>query len=367
MKTPFLDLRASYHELKSEIDSAIHKVLESGHYILGDEVESFEREFAVYCDSNYTVGVANGLDALFLSLLALGVGPGDEVIVPSNTFVATWLAVSRCGAVPVPVEPDSLTFNINANRIEAAITQKTKVIMPVHLYGRPADMTKILAIAEKHGLKVIEDAAQAQGAKYNGKPIGGHGDAVAWSFYPGKNLGAFGDGGAITTNNKALAEKLRSLRNYGSSQKYVNDFKGLNSRLDPIQAATLSVKLKYLGEWNKRRRDIAITYLGDIDNDLVILPSVADNEEASWHLFVIQCKERDKMQRHLECNGIGSLIHYPIAPHLQRAYEDLGYKEGAFPIAEKLQQTVLSIPIGPQLSSEHVNGIVSAVNCFKLL
>lgn len=353
MNVPFLDLRAAYLELKPEIDEAIARVLDSGWYILGQEVEAFEEEFAAYCDSKYAVGVANGFDALHLALLAMGVEKGDEVIVPSNTYIATWLAVSQCGAVPVPVEPDERTYNIDPARIEAAITQRTRVILPVHLYGQPADIDSILAVASKYGLRVLEDAAQAHGARYKNKRVGGHGDAVAWSFYPGKNLGALGDGGAVTTDDPEVADRIRVLRNYGSRVKYVNEAKGVNSRLDPIQAAVLRVKLIHLDEWNSRRKALASFYLSHLQS-CVGLPFVPKWAEPAWHLFVVRSKDRDALQKQLSNSGIGTLIHYPIPPHLQEAYKNLGYQPGDFPIAESMAQEVLSLPIGPHLQSEHL-------------
>jgi dTDP-4-amino-4,6-dideoxygalactose transaminase len=319
MKVPFLDLKASYIEIQPEIDAAIKRVLESGLYILGEEVSSFEREFSSYCEASYCVGLANGLDALHLALLALGVKEGDEVIVPSNTYIATWLAVSHCGATPVPVEPDSATYNIDPARIEAAITPLTKVILPVHLYGQPADMDAILAIARKHGLKVLEDAAQAHGARYKGKRLGAHGDVVAWSFYPGKNLGAFGDGGAITTDDKEIANCIRVLSNYGSRVKYINDVQGFNSRLDPMQAAILSVKLKYLDVWNDRRKKNAKQYLDEIKNPNIVLPEIIDAVDPVWHLFVVRHPKRAFLQSALKEFGIDTGIHYPIPPHCQGA------------------------------------------------
>lgn len=348
---PFLDLREAYLELKGEVNDAVTRVLDSGWYILGPEVDAFEAEFAAYCETSHAVGVANGLDALHLALRAMGVGPGDEVIVPSNTYIATWLAVSQCGATPVPVEPVEATHNIDPARIEAAITSRTKVILPVHLYGQPADMEPILAIARKHGLRVLEDAAQAHGARYKGKRIGGHGDAVAWSFYPGKNLGALGDGGAVTTNDGELAERLRVLRNYGSRQKYVNEVQGFNSRLDPIQAAVLRVKLRHLDEWNARRAGIARQYLEGFRHSDLILPQVPDWAEPAWHLFVIRHLQRDRLQGLLGEVGIGTLIHYPIPPHRQQAYADAGFPAAAFPLASRLADEVLSLPMGPHLSA----------------
>jgi dTDP-4-amino-4,6-dideoxygalactose transaminase len=349
VRIPFLDLAASYQELKQEVDAAIDRVLASGWYILGPELEAFEAEYAAYCGARHCVGVANGLDALHLALRAMGVGPGDEVIVPSNTYIATWLAVSQCGAVPVPVEPDPETFNIDPAQIEAAITPHTKVILPVHLYGQPADLDPILWIARAHGLKVLEDAAQAHGARYKGRRIGSHGDAVAWSFYPGKNLGALGDAGAITTNDDELADRLRVLRNYGSRVKYVNEVPGWNSRLDPLQAAVLRVKLQHLDAWNARRAEIAGLYREKLAGSGVALPAVPAWAEPVWHLFVIRHPRRDAVQQALNEAGIGTLIHYPIPPHRQQAYANLGYPAGAFPIAERLADDVLSLPMGPHL------------------
>jgi len=297
MKIPFLDLKAAYSELQPEIDEAVKRVLESGWYILGKEVDEFEREYAAFCEAKYCVGLANGLDALHLGLLALGVKEGDEVIVPSNTYIATWLAVSHCGATPVPVEPNESTYNIDPALIEAAITPRTKVILPVHLYGQPADLDPILAIARKHGLKVLEDGAQAHGARYKGKRIGAHGDIVAWSFYPGKNLGAYGDGGAVTTNDAEIADNIRQLRNYGSHIKYINDIKGFNSRLDPMQAAILSVKLKVLDDWNARRTNIANRYHDELVNSGLMLPFTPDWAEPVWHLYVVQHPKRDTLQK----------------------------------------------------------------------
>lgn len=364
---PFLDLRVAYLELKAEIDSAVARVLDSGWYVLGEEVEAFEEEWATYCQAKHAVGVANGLDALHLALLAMGAGPGDEVIVPSNTYIATWLAVSQSGATPVPVEPDERTYNIDPARIEAAITPRTKVIMPVHLYGQPANLDPILAIARKHKLQVLEDAAQAHGAQYKGQRIGAHGDAVAWSFYPGKNLGALGDGGAVTTNDAKIAERIRALRNYGSRVKYVNDVQGYNSRLDPIQAAVLRVKLKVLDEWNGRRKLIAAEYLSHMRDSIsqTTLPFVPDYADPVWHLFVIRQSNRDHLQQYLTDAGIGTVIHYPIPPHLQGAYATMGKRGGDFPIAEAIAAEVLSLPIGPQTTKEDVAQVCAALSAWK--
>lgn len=348
---PFLDLKAPHIELRDEINEAINRVIDSGWYILGPEVDAFEADYAAYCQASFCVGLANGLDALHLALLAMDVGPGDEVIVPSNTYIATWLAVSQTGATPVPVEPVEATYNIDPALIEAAITPRTKVILPVHLYGQSADMDPIIAIARKHGLRVLEDGAQAHGARYKGKRIGAHGDAVAWSFYPGKNLGALGDGGAVTTDDPVIAERIRVLRNYGSKVKYYNEVQGYNSRLDPIHAAVLRVKLKYLDEWNDRRRNLAQKYLAGLSNTKLILPVVPEWAEPVWHLFVIRSEKRDQLQQSLTDAGIGSLIHYPVSPHRQQAYANAGFNKDEFPLASKMADEVLSLPIGPQLSS----------------
>jgi dTDP-4-amino-4,6-dideoxygalactose transaminase len=306
------------------------------------------------------VGVANGLDALHLALVAMGVGVGDEVIVPSNTYIATWLAVSQCGATPIPVEPLESTYNLDPGKIEAAITPRTKAILPVHLYGQPADLDPILALARKHGLRVLEDAAQAHGARYKGRRIGGHGDVVAWSFYPGKNLGALGDAGAVTTNNPKIADRIRVLRNYGSRLKYVNEVQGYNSRLDPVQAVALRVKLKYLDEWNARRKAIAARFAAELEG--VVLPKVPEWAEPAWHLYVVQHAKRDALQKSLQEAGIRTLIHYPIPPHLQQAYQNLGYVAGQFPIAEGLANRVLSLPMGPQLDVAGVEAVIIALN-----
>jgi dTDP-4-amino-4,6-dideoxygalactose transaminase len=346
---PFLDLGAAYRELKPEIDAAVARVLASGWYVLGDEVEAFESEFAAYVEAAHCIGVGNGLDALELALRAMGVGEGDEVIVPSHTFIATWLAVSRCGAVPVPVEPLEATCNIDPSRIEAAITGRTKVIVPVHLYGQPADLDPILAVARRHRLRVLEDAAQAHGARYKGRRIGAHGDAAAWSFYPGKNLGALGDGGAVTTNDREIADRLRLLRNYGSRQKYVHEARGLNSRLDAIQAAVLRVKLSHLDKWNARRQAIAAAYCEALRNSDVSLPVAAAGCSPVWHLFVVRHPERNVLAGRLATAGMETLVHYPTPPHLQQAYRAATLGGARYRIAERLANEVLSLPIGPHL------------------
>lgn len=357
----FLDLGAAYSELRMEIDAAVSRVLASGHFILGPEVDAFETEYATYCGARHAIGVANGLDALTLSLQAMDVTQGDEVIVPSNTYIATWLAVSHCGATPVPVEPDPVTHNIDPARIEAAITPRTKVILPVHLYGQPADMDPILAIARSYSLRVLEDGAQAHGARYKGQRIGAHGDAVAWSFYPGKNLGALGDAGAITTSDDALADRLRVLRNYGSRVKYVNEVQGFNSRLDPLQAAVLRVKLAHLDAWNARRQSVAALYRRNLNECGLVLPHVPDWAEPAWHLFVIRHEQRDNLQARLAEVGVGTLIHYPIPPHRQRAYTQLGIAPDAYPLANRLAQEVLSLPMGPHLLPEQAARVVEAL------
>jgi dTDP-4-amino-4,6-dideoxygalactose transaminase len=336
-------------------------VLDSGWYIGGSHVEAFEREFAAYSEAAHCVGVANGLDALTLALEAFGVGPGDEVIVPSHTFIATWLAVSRRGAAIVPVEPDPATLNIDPARVEAAITGRTRAIIPVHLYGQPVDLDPILEIAQHRDLVVIEDAAQAHGARYKGRRIGSHGHAVAWSFYPGKNLGAMGDAGAVTTNDAEAAKRIRALGNYGSSLKYVNDVRGYNSRLDPLQAAILLVKLRHLDEWNARRAAIAAFYTDRLSGLGAGLPHVPNWAEPAWHLFVVQTPERDRLAAQLREAGVQTIIHYPIPPHLQAAYADIELKAGALPEAERLAKTVLSLPIGPQLAQDDAERVVTAV------
>ncbi len=356
MKVPFLDFVKPYEELKAELDEAYFRFMRSAWYVLGHEVEAFEREFADYCGVKHCVGVGNGLEALHLTLRAYGIGENDEVIVPSNTYIATWLAVSYAGAIPVPVEPDAKTFNLDPNRIEAAITRRTKAVMPVHLYGQPADMNPIMTIARKHRLKVIEDNAQAQGARYKGRRTGSLGDAAGNSFYPGKNLGAYGEAGAVTTNDKELADKIRVLRNYGSQKKYYNEVKGYNSRLDELQAAFLRVKLKKLDAWNARRRDAAAHYLSRMSGlSGLTLPFVPTWAEPVWHLFVVRHCKRDALQQKLTEADIGTLIHYPVPPHLSGAYADRKWKRGTFPIAEELADTVLSLPMGPHLSKTQVD------------
>jgi len=354
LNIPFVGLKAEYNQTKDEVAVAFKNVMESGSFILGREVSSFESEFANYCGVKYCVGTANGLEALFLVLKAWDIGLNDEVIVPSNTYIATWLAISHTGAIPVPVEPDERTYNIDPEKIETAITDKTKAILPVHLYGQPAEMDKICKIAKKFGLKVLEDAAQGHGASYQNKKVGSLGDAAGFSFYPSKNLGAFGDGGAITTNDQELAEKIVDLRNYGSHEKYVNQVIGYNSRLDELMAAFLRVKLQYLDKWNVHRKKIANWYLEKLKSSFekLILPVIPSWVDPCWHLFVVRSSKRDDLQFKLTKMGISTLIHYPIPPHMQKAYKHLGYSSGSFPIAEKLANEVLSLPMGIHLNEE---------------
>ena len=366
MRVPFLDLKAPYAELRDEMDAAYRRVMQSGWFILGDELAAFEAEFAAYCGAKYCVGVGNGLDALHLILRALKVGPGDEVIVPANTYIATWLAVSYAGATPVPVEPDERTYNLAPARIEEAITSRTKAVMPVHLYGQPADMDAIKEVAGQYGLKVIEDAAQAHGARYKGRRAGSLADAAGFSFYPGKNLGALGDGGAVVTDDAALADSVRLLRNYGSRVKYDHESQGYNSRLDELQAALLRAKLARLDEWNERRKQWAAVYLQQLEGvpDLT-LPFVPEQVEPVWHLFVVRHPERQRLQEHLNAAGVGTLIHYPCPPHLQKAYADLGYGQADFPLSERLSEEVLSLPMGPHLSAEALEHIISHLSSFQ--
>ncbi len=360
-RIPFLDLAAAYAELQDELDAAALRVMASGQFILGPEVSAFETEFAAYCDTRHAVGVGSGLDALRLILLGYGIGQGDEVIVPSNTFIATWLAVTQAGATPLPVEPDPVTHNVTAEAVEAAITPYTKAIMPVHLYGQPADMDAIMALGRDRGIPVVEDAAQAHGARYRGRRAGGLGDAAAFSFYPGKNLGAMGDAGAVTTDDGELAERVRMLRNYGSTIKYHHDVPGLNSRLDSLQAAALRLKLRRLDEWNERRRALAARYLEQLAGvHGLVLPAAADWAEPVWHLFVVRHPQRDALQQRLSEAGVDTIIHYPIPPHLSGAYAP-AFEGGALPLAERLAGEVLSLPMGPHLAFEDADTVAAAV------
>ena len=355
----FLDLKRINAAFDTAIRAGIARVIDSGWYILGEECAAFEREFAAFCGTRHCIGVANGLDALTLVLRAYGIGPGDEVIVPSNTFIATWLAVSQAGAQPVPVEPDAQTHNIDPTRIAEAITPRTRAILPVHLYGQPADMAPILEIARRFGLKVIEDAAQAHGARYQGQRAGSLGDAAGFSFYPGKNLGALGDGGAITTSDDELAAKLRMLRNYGSSIKYHHEVAGVNSRLDEIQAAVLRAKLPALDADNAARRAVAAAYQEALAGTPLQLPQVIAAAESAWHLMVVGSARRAEVQAALSRAQIGHLVHYPMACHLQPAYTGQGWP--ALPIAERLQGEVLSLPMAPYMGPDDVAEVARVV------
>ncbi len=358
---PFLDVGAGYRELRDELDAAYRRVMDAGWFVLGKEVAEFEREFAAYCDSQHCVSLGNGLDALHLALRALDVGPGHEVIVPANTFIATWLAVSAVGAVPVAVEPDS-TFNIDPHAVERAITPRTKAIIVVHLYGQPADVDAIRELAHDRGIKVIEDAAQAHGARYRGRRVGSLSDCACFSFYPGKNLGAFGDGGAVTTQDTELAERLWKLRNYGSQRKYEHDSIGTNSRLDELQAAFLRVKLRHIDEWNERRCQLANIYQQSFRHaPEVRTPEVPAWAEPVWHLYVARHPHRDQLHKHLTNEGIGSMVHYPIPPHRSGAYATSIWRGGALPITERMAQEVLSLPMGPHLSESDATQVVEAV------
>lgn len=364
MTIPFVTFKPLEIELEKELRSAFERVFNRSWYIEGVEDEAFEKNFAKYCNTKYCVGVGNGLDALMLALKSLGVGKGDEVIVPSNTYIATALAVTYVGAKPVFVEPDIRTFNINPNLIESAITPKTKAIMPVHLYGQACDMDSIMDISRKYNLYVIEDCAQAHGASYNGKCIGSFGDIAGFSFYPGKNLGALGDAGAIVTNSEDLANRVRALGNYGSDYKYHHIYQGNNSRLDEIQAAFLAVKLPYLDQINVERRRIADKYLAGISNPEIILPFVDENCVPVWHIFGIRCKRRNQLEKFLNERGIGTNKHYPIPIHMQECYKNLGLKKGDFPIAEEISATELSIPMYYGMKEEEIQFIIDSINSF---
>nr|WP_202387557.1 DegT/DnrJ/EryC1/StrS family aminotransferase [Qipengyuania pelagi] len=357
-----MDLKKITGAAREDLIEAAARVIDSGWFVLGEEVRRFESQFAAYCETSRCVGVANGLDALTLGLRAMAIGPGDEVIVPSNTYIATWLAVSHLGATPVPVEPDERTYNLDPHRIASAITERTKAIMPVHLYGQPADLDSIRTVAGRHGLQVLEDGAQAQGARYRGRRLGGGNSIVAWSFYPGKNLGALGDGGAVTCGDVDLADRLATFRNYGSRTKYHNEVIGYNSRLDEIHAAFLQVKLARLDAENDRRRAIAGRYLSDMQSSGLLLPFVPDWAEPVWHVFVVRHPARNDFAQRLAREGIGTVIHYPVPPHLQPAYASLGLGKGSFPISEAIHDEVISLPIGPSMSEEQVDHVIDAVN-----
>jgi dTDP-4-amino-4,6-dideoxygalactose transaminase len=367
IKVPFNDFKAPYLELKVEFDEAYHRFMESGWLVLGKETSAFEEEYAAFCEAAYCVGVANGLEALHLALRALDCGPGDEVIVPTNTYIATWLAVTQVGATPVPVEPDPSTYNLDPAQVEAAISPRTKVILAVNLYGQPCDYDPLQALARKHGIKLAIDNAQAHGARYKGRRVGGIADVECHSFYPSKNLGAFGEAGAITTHDPDLADRIRVLRNYGSRIRYHNEVPGYNSRIDELQAAFLRVKLRHLDEWNARRTAIAEQYLTAL-RPLVSnlsLPVVPPWASPVWHLFVIRHPQRDALQKHLDDFGIQTIIHYPTPPHLSGAYQSLGMLPGAFPIAEQLADEVLSLPIGPHTPPAHVDEVCQALMAWQ--
>lgn len=365
MNIPFVSFKPLEKELDTELRAAFERVYTNSWYIEGKEDEKFEAAFAEYCESKYCVGTGNGLDSLMLALKALGISSGDEVIVPSNTYIATALAVTYVGAKPVFVEPDIRTFDVDPNRIEEAITSKTKAIMPVHLYGQPCDMDPIVEVAKKHNLYIVEDCAQAHGATYKGKKIGSFGDAAGFSFYPGKNLGALGDAGATVTNSKELADKVRALGNYGSDYKYHHIYQGNNSRLDEMQAAFLAAKLPVLDKVNENRRATAKKYLEGIKNKEVVLPYVPEYANPVWHIFGIRCKRRKELEEFLNSKGIGTNKHYPIPMHLQECYKDLGFKKGDFPIAEEISETELSIPMYYGMTDEEVQYVIDAINAFK--
>ena len=365
MQVPFVSFKPLEKELDSQLRAAFNRVYERSWYIDGCEDKAFEQAFAAYCHTDYCVGCGNGLDALMLVLKAWDIGVGDEVIVPSNTFIATALAVTYVGATPVFVEPDIRTYNIDPTKIEEKITANTKAIMPVHLYGQPCDMDPIMQIAEKYNLYVLEDCAQAHGATYKGKVIGSFGDAAGFSFYPGKNLGALGDAGATVTNDKALADKVRALGNYGSDYKYHHIYKGSNSRLDELQAAFLSAKLPLMDQVNENRRYIAERYRKGITNPKIILPYVPEYAVPVWHLFAVRCKNRDALAEYLAEKGIGTNKHYPIAMHLQDCYADLNIPKGSLPIAEEISATELSLPIYYGMTEEEIDYVIDAVNAFQ--
>jgi dTDP-4-amino-4,6-dideoxygalactose transaminase len=365
MIVPFLSFAPQHGPIREDILAAIAAVYDKQWYVLGDQVVAFEKAYAEFSTAKYCIGVANGLDALHLALEVLGVGPGDEVLVPSNTYIATWLAVSFVGATPIPIEPNPATYNIDPARLEAAISPRTKGIMPVHLYGQACEMGPILKVARQHGLWVVEDNAQSQGATWDGKVTGSFGNVNATSFYPGKNLGALGDAGAITTDDEELDAKLRTLRNYGSQKKYYNEVIGHNSRLDELQAAVLNVKLPKLMDWTQQRKDVAVIYnqylagIGDL-----ILPDIALGATHVYHLYVVRTTHRDALQQHLQERQIGTLIHYPVPPHCQQAYEHLGIKEGSLPIAEELARTSLSLPMWPGMQKKEVAVVATAIRDF---
>lgn len=366
MRVPFADFKPMHNELRSELDAAYARVLENSNFIQGPECVAFEKEFAAFCGAEYCIGVATGLDAIYLILRALGIGEGDEVIVPSNTFIATALAVSYCGACPVFVEPILETYNIDPARIEEKITERTKAIIAVHLQGRPADMDPIVEIAKRNHLKLVEDAAQAHGTCYKGRRIGTFGDAAAFSFYPGKNLGALGDGGCVVTNNKKIADTVRAMGNYGSDRKYHHVYQGSNSRLDELQAAFLRVKLPHLEKWNADRQKTAARYLSEIRNPLIQLPLPTDDTFMHiYHVFAVRCEKRDELAAYLKEKGILTVIHYPVPMHLQPCYQCLNISEGSLPIAEQISRTVLSLPMFYGMTDEQIDYVIDAINNFS--
>ena len=364
-KVPFLDLSVQHRAIREDLVAAATAVIDSGWYILGGEVQAFEREFAAFCGVKHCIGVGNGLEALQITLRAMNVGPGDEVIVPSNTFIATWLAVTGVGATIVPVEPDPASHNLDPALLEQAITARTKVIIPVHLYGHPADMDPINAVAQRHRLKVIEDAAQAHGALYRGRKAGSLGHAAGFSFYPGKNLGALGDGGAVTTDDDELADQIRLIRNYGSKKKYEHLVKGCNSRLDEMQAALLRVKLRSLEQGNEARRGIVARYVAELANRGIEVVEPLPDTVSSWHLFVVSAADRERLRTHLQDHGVETMIHYPVAPHLQPAYAEIDYGGRTFPIAERLQNRVLSLPLFPGMTEQQVDQVLGAIATWR--
>lgn len=364
MNVPFLDIKAQYLECKEEFDSCYKRVMASGWYLIGNELSAFEEEFAAYCGARYCVGVGTGLDALQLILMGLDIGEGAEVLVPSHTFIATWFAVSATGAVPIPVEIDPTSYCIDPTLLEQAITPRTKAILPVHLYGQPAEMSAINQVARQYDLYVIEDAAQAHGAEYHAKKTGNLGDAAAFSFYPGKNLGAFGDGGAVVTNNHKLAERILRLRNYGSPKKYYHMERGLNSRLDELQATVLRVKLKRLDAWNERRRQVADRYLQELAQSHLTLPSPKEGTKHAFHLFVVRSPYRDRLMEYLHGRGIGAQIHYPVSPSQQQAYWQLE-KSTATAATDSITKELLSLPIGPHLDDNEIDYVIDSLLQFE--
>lgn len=365
MKIPFVSFEPMHKEIENEILSKFKEVYEKNWFIQGEEVNKFEEEFAEFCGAKYCIGCGNGLDALYLILRAYDIGVGDEVIVPSNTYIATALAASYVGAKPVFVEPDLVSYNINSELIEKAITDKTKAIMAVHLYGQPADMDEINKIAKKYNLKVIEDSAQSHGALYKGRKVGSIGDASGFSFYPGKNLGALGDAGAVVTNDKELADKIRAIGNYGSDKKYHHIYKGTNSRLDEVQAAFLRIKLRNLDKWTEERRKIAQKYIDGINNTEILKPVEVNYAKHVWHLFVVRTEKRDEFQKYLNNNGIGTAIHYPIPMHMQEAYEELKISQGTLPLAEKIADESISLPMWYGMKDEEINYVIETINNWR--